>query len=424
MAKQNTAQSSLIGASAALAQSQIPGDYAAEFMKTFGAATSEFEAERKAQQNEVKEWLGNLKTDIDFTSMSPEMEAAVRETLTTGKNEYAELANLVAKTKDPSSMEYKNAVDRMNEINREFQTLAKEVATYNQEKVNITNGIQSDQYSLVNDFSLYKNIYGLQDSGVQSVTINGGHLIFNGTRYDSLKNPIGVSELPGKVAEKAVFYDSHNYAMTTREENAERIALNNAFKDNNAFGAFLLDIPAELEEIRMKEISDAYITAKKDGTLNDKIEGLKSQATDMIIQAYKDAALAGKARYDTKLNNSNNPNNLDSRYKKPETVQAMIQAQEDAIAEGVIIGAQEPPNLAEDIADYNSREENVKKVRGSSAKIFKFGPSDNPDQIRIKLDPTTKKWVYFNSKSTVKSEYNNLLELMNSHPGLFYINKQ
>ena len=315
MAKQNTAQSSLIGASAALAQSQIPGDYAAEFMKTFGAATSEFEAERKAQQNEVKEWLGNLKTDIDFTSMSPEMEAAVRETLTTGKNEYAELANLVAKTKDPSSMEYKNAVDRMNEINREFQTLAKEVATYNQEKVNITNGIKSDQYSLVNDFSLYKNIYGLQDGGVQNVTINGGHLIFNGTRYDSLKNPIGVSELPGKVAEKAVFYDSHNYAMTTREENAERIALNNAFKDNDAFGAFLLDIPAELEEIRMKEISDAYITAKKDGTLNDKIEGLKSQATDMIIQAYKDAALAGKARYDAKLNNVDTDDNNSKIYK-------------------------------------------------------------------------------------------------------------
>lgn len=315
MAKQNTAQSSLIGASAALAQSQIPGDYAAKFMKTFGAATSEFEAERKAQQNEVKEWLGNLKTDIDFTSMSPEMEAVVRETLTTGKNEYAELANLVAKTKDPSSMEYKNAVDRMNEINREFQTLAKEVATYNQEKVNITNGIQSDQYSLVNDFSLYKNIYGLQDSGVQNVTINGGHLIFNGTRYDSLKNPIGVSELPGKVAEKAVFYDSHNYAMTTREENAERIALNNAFKDNDAFGAFLLDIPAELEEIRMKEISDAYITAKKDGTLNDKIEGLKSQATDMIIQAYKDAALAGKARYDAKLNNVDTDDNNSKIYK-------------------------------------------------------------------------------------------------------------
>lgn len=303
MAKQNT-QSGLIGASAALAQSQISGDYAADFMKTFGAATAEFEAERKAQQNEVKEWLGNLKTDIDFTLMSSEMEAAVRETLTLGKNEYAELANLVAKIKDPSSMEYKNAVDRMNEINREFQTLAKEVATYNQEKVNITNGIKSDQYSLVNDFSLYKNIYGLQDSGVQNVTIDGGHLIFNGTRYDSLKNPIGVSELPGKVADKAVFYDSHNYAMTTREENAERITLNNAFKDNDAFGAFLLDIPAELEEIRMKEISDAYVAAKKDGTLNDKIEELKSQAVDMIIQAYKDAALEGEARYKAKIDPS------------------------------------------------------------------------------------------------------------------------
>ena len=106
----------------------------------------------------------------------------------------------------------------------------------------------------------------------------------------------------------------------------------------------------------------------------------------------------------------------------------MIQVQQDAIAEGPFIGPQEPPNLYEDIADYNRKKdkkgEKKKEVRGSSAKIFKFGPNDNPDQIRIKMDPATKKWIYFNSKSALKSEYDNLLELMNSHPGLFYTNNQ
>lgn len=249
-------------------------------------------------------------------------------------------------------MEYKNAVDRMNEINKEFQTLAKEVATYNQEKVNITNGIKSDQYSLVNDFSLYKNIYGLQDGGVQNVTINGGHLIFNGTRYDSLKNPIGVSELPGKVAEKAVFYDSHNYAMTTRKENAERITLNNAFKDNDAFGAFLLDIPAELEEIRMKEISDAYITAKKDGTLNDKIEGLKSRAIDMIIQAYKDAALAGKARYDAAKKSNDSGGNDGKIYKNTDGLFKNVSDLDNAYSDMLELQQKLDADPSSEIDDY------------------------------------------------------------------------
>ncbi len=303
MAKQNTtASSTVLSASAALAQSQVPADLAGEFMKTFGAATAEFEKERKAVQNEVKGWLSNLKTDIDFTSMPPAMEQQVRNALTAGKNEYSDLANKVARIKDTSSMEYKNAVDRMNEIQREFQILAKEVGAYNQDKVNVALGIEKDLYSMDEDLSLYRDIYGLKDGGVAGVTVNGGHLVFNvngkEVRYDNLQGPLAASQLPAEIAKTAIAYNDYTREMNTREENYERVELAKAFKDDRAFGAFLLDTPAELEEIKLQSIMDEYVTAKKDGTLPDKIEDLKKQAIDMIIQGYKDAALDGKIRAD------------------------------------------------------------------------------------------------------------------------------
>ena len=426
MAKKNTLPSGLISASAALAESQMPRDYTADFMKSFGAITDKFEKERKAEQAEIAGWLEGLTTDIDFTRMPLQMETATKDQLLLYKNEIFDLANTITKSKNKGSIEVKNATDRINEIYREVDIMEAELSAYNQDKITTTLGIEQNAYSLNEDITLYRDIYGLKKEGTANASFNGGHLVFdrNGEkiRYDNVLAPIAKDEIHKSIIDQARKYENgREYQLTDNDILKHQDELKSAFNNEKAFGAFLLDTP---KEFQLKEISDEYITAKNNGTLVDVIDDLKDRATEMIIQGYKDAAAVGISRYDAKLNNSDDSNNLYSRYKKPETVQAMIQAQEDARAEGVIIGAQEPPNLAEDIADYNSREENVKKVRGSSAKIFKFGPSDNPDQIRIKLDPTTKKWVYFNSKSTVKSEYNNLLELMNSHPGLFYINKQ
>ena len=72
------ADKGILAASAKLAQSQIPADVAGEFMKTFSAGVEAYEKERAAIQNEVATFMGSLKTDKDFTSLSPEMEKATR----------------------------------------------------------------------------------------------------------------------------------------------------------------------------------------------------------------------------------------------------------------------------------------------------------------------------------------------------------
>ena len=134
MAKQN-ASGTLMQASANLAASQAPADLATAFGSGFGMVVTEVEKENQKIQDEVNQYMGDLKTDIDFTTLDPEMEKAMRGYLVTAKNEYADLANTIARLDDASSPEYQKAVDRMNDIQREFSTLSAESSAYVQNRV-------------------------------------------------------------------------------------------------------------------------------------------------------------------------------------------------------------------------------------------------------------------------------------------------
>lgn len=302
MAKQNTAQSGLIGASAALAQSQIPGDYATEFMKTFGVATATFEAKRKAQQEEISEWLGKLTTDIDFTALPLQMQTAAKDQFVAYKNEVAELANIVAKASNKGSIEVKNATDRMNEIFREAEIMTAETKAYNQDKLNIAIGIDKNEYSINQDLQLYKDIYGYQDSGSADAKYVGGHLVFNvngeEVRYNNVIAPMVKSELPDYINEKGTSYNARTAELTPQDIAKERQDLYERFKDDEAFGGYLLDAEPET---RLTTISEAYVQAKENGNLKDVIEDLKTQAIDMIVQGYQDAALEGANAYQQQL---------------------------------------------------------------------------------------------------------------------------
>ena len=152
------ADKGLIAAAGALAKSQMPVDIAGEFMKTFMPAVQKAEKQRQAVQNEVAGYMANLKSDIDFTSLTPEMEKEVRRYLTESRNEYNELANMVARIDDHSSEEYQNGINRMNDIQREFATLAGELTTYNQEKVNTADMFNQHTYLTAGRWGIQKNL--------------------------------------------------------------------------------------------------------------------------------------------------------------------------------------------------------------------------------------------------------------------------
>jgi hypothetical protein len=300
------ADKGLIAASASLAKSQIPVDLAGEFMETFGEATKKFEADRQAIISTVSDYMGRLKTDIDFTSMAPAMETEVRGFLTNRKNEYAELANQVAKLKDPSSKEYQAAVDRMNDIQREFQVLSKELATYNQQKVDFAADFKDPQnaFSGANsdaDLAAYRDIYGLSENGVAPVIIDNGHLQFNVggkiKRYDSMEDLLRPDNTPLIIAEQAANYSGLNREITQKELDFESAQLDTLFKNNKSFASLIFDAPKELE---LFEIREEYIKAREEGKLEELLPELKNRAKDIIINGYKDTALESKAAYDAR----------------------------------------------------------------------------------------------------------------------------
>ena len=299
------ADKGLLAASAKLAQSQIPTDVAGEFMKTFSAGVEAYEKERQGIQNEVATYMRSLKTDIDFTSLSPEMEKATRGFLTQGKNEFNELANKVARIKDPSSEEYQNAVDRMNEIQREFSTLAGELSSYNQEKINTASNFEANAYSkgVANkDLMVHKNIYGLSEAGVAPVSIQKGHLNFNVdgelVRYDKVQGLAMPSEIPVKIVENAATFSGYNRALTPQEVNAQSIYLDESLKDSATLASVLFDYQKELP---FPEIQKEFLDARNNGTLEEKLPDLIARTKDLILTGYQDAALEGKAAYDARI---------------------------------------------------------------------------------------------------------------------------
>ena len=325
------ADKGLLAASAKLAQSQIPTDVAGEFMKTFSAGVEAFEKERAGIQNEVATYMRSLKTDIDFTSLSPEMEKATRSFLTEGKNEFNELANKVARIKDPSSEEYQNAVDRMNEIQREFSTLAGELSSYNQEKINTATNFDTNAYSkgVANkDLIIHKNIYGLSETGMAPVSIQNGHLNFNVdgelVRYDKVQALAMPSEIPVKIVENAATFSGYNRALTEQEVNAQSIYLDESLKDSATLASVLFDYQTELP---FPEIQKEFLEARKNGTLEEKLPDLIARTKNIILTGFQDAALEGKAAYDARTakdadsSNNDTPNALNSTLKRMKSIQ-------------------------------------------------------------------------------------------------------
>jgi len=325
------ADKGILAASAKLAQSQIPTDVAGEFMKTFSAGVEAYEKEREGIQNEVATYMRSLKTDIDFTSLSPEMEKATRSFLTEGKNEFNELANKVARIKDPSSEEYQNAVDRMNEIQREFSTLAGELSSYNQEKINTATNFDTNAYSkgVANkDLIIHKNIYGLSETGMAPVSIQNGHLNFNVdgelVRYDKVQGLAMPSEIPVKIVENAATFSGYNRALTPQEVNAQSIYLDESLKDSTTLASVLFDYQTELP---FPEIQKEFLEARENGTLEEKLPDLIARTKNIILTGFQDAALEGKAAYDARTakdadsSNNDTPNALNSTLKRMKSIQ-------------------------------------------------------------------------------------------------------
>ena len=122
--------------------------------------------ENKAIQARVNNYMGKMKTDMDFTSFSPEETATMRNFLLQQRSVYAEAAKMAAKFDDTTDPEYMNYVDQMQGVNNSFTNLASQLKSYKQGKLDYAQNQLDGLYSNGNDPGVNNNaatIFGFAD---------------------------------------------------------------------------------------------------------------------------------------------------------------------------------------------------------------------------------------------------------------------
>ena len=305
MAKQN-ASDTLMQASANLAASQAPADLATAFSSGFGAVVTEVEKENQKIQDAVNQYMGDLKTDIDFTTLDPEMEKAMRGYLVTAKNEYADLANTIARLDDASSPEYQKAVDRMNDIQREFSTLSAESKAYVQNRVTNADLLKGGAFSKGADPKLtgtVASVYGLAGDKAKPSVVNG-KLVFNvggeEVKYADLKNiPGQATELADAILSKQAQLSAQGRLLSPQEREYMGSQMTAAFKDPNALASILTDYEKQFPYSTTKE---KFFKLRSEGKLDtEALQEISNEVIESIMTGYDEASAYGKRQNDAEL---------------------------------------------------------------------------------------------------------------------------
>ena len=305
MANQN-ASGTLMQASANLAASQAPADLATAFSSGFGMVVTEVEKENQKIQDEVNQFMGNLKTDIDFTTLDPEMEKAMRSYLVTAKNEYADLANTVARLDDASSPEYQKAVDRMNDIQREFSTLSAESSAYVQNRVTNADLLKGGAFSKGADPKItgtVASVYGLAGDKAKPSVVNG-KLVFNvggeEVKYADLKNiPGQATELADAILSKQAELSTQGRLLSPQEREYMGSQMTAAFKDPNALASILTDYEKQFPYSTTKE---KFFKLRSEGNLDaTALQEISNEVIESIMTGYDEASTYGKQQNDAEL---------------------------------------------------------------------------------------------------------------------------
>jgi len=286
-------------------------------MSSPGRAKSRVD-ENKAIQARVNNSMSKMKTDMDFTSFSPEETATMRNFLLQQRSVYAEAAKMAAKFDDTTDPEYMNYVDQMQGVNNSFTNLASQLKSYKQGKLDYAQNQLEGLYSNGNEPSVNNNaatVFGFIDEDQDKRTdkrldspfqiLQGGNLGFN---IDG--NEISYNDMPmpglkdNKLANSILTKNETIYNQGTRggELNPEMLKayelnLDDQLQNRDALRSIVFDYESELG-IFDKEEEVKNSLALKNGTLS--YDDLRKTVVDKLVQARKDVFNSGKKEYDKK----------------------------------------------------------------------------------------------------------------------------
>ena len=298
MAKQRTMgpSSSLLSASAALAESKSSTPVLEAVEEGFGKAIKMIEEEQQRIQDKVNDYMGDLKTDIDFTTLDPTMEKEVRRYLLEGKNEYSGLASELARLDDASDPRYQQIVDRMSEIQQGYSNLAAELGSYNQNKITTAEQIRNGEFSKGTDqLGRVSSVYGL-DGTKPSVSIKDGHLNFNvngeTVEYYKMKSLPGVAtDVAKSILDVQVDLSQRGTPMTPEEKKRYARTIEDSLRNQDTLASILSDYP---DELIFTDLQEQFFDLRQKGKLDaEALKEIRTQVKDRILKGYETANARG-----------------------------------------------------------------------------------------------------------------------------------
>jgi hypothetical protein len=383
-------------------------DAAAEVGKGFSAGSQSARGfnrpntvtKNQEYQNRVNSLMGKMKTDMDFTSFSPEETAAMRTFLVNERQKYAEAAKAVANMTDATSPEYMAQVDIMNGVNNSFTNLADQLKAYKKGKIEYAEGMLGGTYSDGNDLENSKinaTIYGfvdedgdgrsdsrlnapfsIMDGGNIGFNIDGQTVAYRDTNLPLLKDyKLGVDLLKQNETVR-----KSGQLVNADAEKMYRLQLQTAFANQDSLRSFIYDFE---DEFPTEDLGKLWEENPNNGDVINQIRG------EVINRLVNSRIQAGQAGYSQKQSSGS----AYRGYSKSGTV--MLPATNENATEGAgeyqIYVNPDPsrPNIYRFVKRVAGLEDNdLPQQTGDGTEINDSGLDDNIKNERA-MDPAKDK---------------------------------
>jgi len=280
--------------------------------------------ENKAVQAKVNNYMRNMKTDMDFTSFTPEETATMRSFLLGQRSIYAEAAKNAAAFDDTTDPDYMLYVDQMQNVNNSFTNLAAQLKAYKKSKIEYASAMQEGLYSNGNQPSKTKEaatIYGFLDKdgdgrsderynapfkilqgGNIAFDIDGQEIAYNNMEEPFLKDTKFLNSL-NKTSEIAYNSGLRGNANNPYAQDAYKQQLNDTLQNEDALRSIIFDFDPEAPML-MQNPNDPTGPQIKIGTALDSgiidLNGARDLVNERLLKAREDAYIAGSKEYKRK----------------------------------------------------------------------------------------------------------------------------
>lgn len=320
----------------------------------------------KAINDSVSNSMGKMKSNLDLTAYSREEQKNIGKFLTNQRSIYANSANELAKISDTSSPEYQYHVDVMNNVNNSFVNLKNQLDSYKENKIEFAEGVRTGLFSEGNDEMQYNTaavMYGLtgdEKTNAPFQIAENGNLGFNINNefvsYNDFEQPFAKDYKVASAILKqtADLYKNHTLLQGPQKD-LLRLNLEASLTDPRTVKSLVSDF-----ESQGLNFSDIPL---------DDMDAAKGMIVDRIMNSYTDVAARGKAEYDARRAERNNPSPTNSNDTTDNTVSAIQSQMKQEMESGNHARIDVSSNVQ--LVWSEPAQAYVKKVRSSAASPWK-----------------------------------------------------